>query len=163
MPPALSGCVERHLGPPSVPGIAGGLTIGGLGVLDDINRGVITSDGGGVGGGIAALGGGGGGGLALGCEVVIEAVETLGLGAVKVEPPVADEVVLVEHGSVGAEETVLGETSGSVGCADVEDLALSLRVGVVASVHLTITSKSGLRDLGIDGVIFSGDSGHGFL
>ena len=96
-------------------------------------------------------------------EVVIEAVKAFVLGAVKVEPPVADEVVLVEHGAVGAEEAVLGEAASTVSSADVEDLALGLGVSVVASVHLAITSKSGLRDLGIDGVILSGDSGHGFL
>lgn len=159
----LPGGVERHLGPPSVPGVAGGLAIGSLGVLDDINRGVITSDGGGVGGGIAALRGGGGGGLTLGGEVVIEAVETLGFGAVKVEPPVADEVVLVEDGSVGAEEAVLGKASSTISGTDVENLALSLWVSVISSINLTIARKSGLWNLGIDGVIFSGDSRNSFL
>ena len=42
-------------------------------------------------------------------EVVIEAVKAFVLGAVKVEPPVADEVVLVKHGAIGAEEDVLGD------------------------------------------------------
>ena len=37
-------------------------------------------------------------------------VTHLGGGAVEVEPPVADEVVLVEEGSVGTEEAVLGQT-----------------------------------------------------
>ena len=75
------------------------------------------------------------------------------------------KVVLVELGTVGAEEAVLGEAASTIrsGSADVGDLALGLGVSVVASVHLAITSKSGLRDLGIDGVILSGDSGHGFL
>ena len=131
MPPSLSGSVEGHLGSSSVPGVPGGLTISSLGISDHIHRGVITSDGGGVRGGVATLGGGGGGGLTLSSEVVIEAVKTLGLGAVKVEPPVADEVVLVEHGAVGAEEAVLGEATGSVSCADVESLALGLGVRVV--------------------------------
>ena len=90
-------------------------------------------------------------------------VTHLGGGAVEVEPPVADEVVLVEDGSVGAEEAVLGQTAGSIGGTDVEDLALGLGVGVVTSVHLTLARKSGLGDLGIDGVIFSGHSGHSFL
>ena len=53
------------------------------------------------------------------------------LGAVNIEPPVADEVVLVEDGSVGAEEAVLGETSSPVSCADVEHLALGLLVSIV--------------------------------
>ena len=37
-------------------------------------------------------------------------VTHLGGGAVEVEPPVADEVVLVEEGAVGTEEAVLGQT-----------------------------------------------------
>ena len=37
-------------------------------------------------------------------------VTHLGGGAVEVEPPIADEVVLVEEGSVGTEEAVLSQT-----------------------------------------------------
>ena len=70
-------------------------------------------------------------GIPLSRDLVVERVEILGGGAVEVEPPVADEVVLVEESSVGAEETVLGQTSGSVSCADVESLALSFGVRVV--------------------------------
>ena len=69
--------------------------------------------------------------FSLGCDLVVEGVEVFGGGAVKVEPPVADEVVLVQESSVGAEEAVLGEPTGAIGCADVERLALSLRVRVV--------------------------------
>ena len=67
----------------------------------------------------------------LGSDLVVEAVEILGGGTVEVEPPVADEVVLVEESSVGTEEAVLGQTSSSVSSADVESLALSLGVSVV--------------------------------
>ena len=70
-------------------------------------------------------------GVPLRCDLVVEGVELLGGGAVEVEPPVADEVVLVEEGPVGAEEAVLGEPTGAIGRADVERLALSLRVRVV--------------------------------
>ena len=117
----------------SVPGVTGSLTVGGLSVLDDINGSVVTSDRGGVRGSVAAsrAGGGTSSGLSLSSEVVVQAVETLGLGTVEVEPPVADEVVLVEDSTVGAEEAVLGQTSGSVSSADVESLALSLGVSVV--------------------------------
>ena len=69
--------------------------------------------------------------VSLSSDLVIEAVEILGSGAVKVEPPVTDEVVLVEEGSVGAEEAVLCEATGAVSSADVEGLALSLGVRVV--------------------------------
>ena len=54
------------------------------------------------------------------------------LGAVHIEPPVANEVLLVEDSPVGAEEAVLGESSPTVISAYVERLALCLRVGVVA-------------------------------
>ena len=70
-------------------------------------------------------------GVPLSSNLVVEGVQILGSGAVKVEPPVADEVVLVQDCSVGAEEAVLGEPTGAVGRADVERLALSLRVRVV--------------------------------
>ena len=70
-------------------------------------------------------------GISLGSVLIIEAVEVLGGGAVEVEPPVADEVVLVEESTVGAEEAVLGQTASSVSSADVESLALGLRVRVV--------------------------------
>ena len=99
----------------------------------------------------------------LGSDLVVEAVQLLGGGAVEVEPPVADEVVLVEESPVGAEEAVLGQTASSVSSADVEDLALSLGVSVVTSVHLAVTRKSRLGHLGVDGIILSGHSGHGFL
>ena len=63
--------------------------------------------------------------------LVDEAVDVPGGEAVEVEPPVADEVVLVEESSVGAEEAVLGEAASSVSGADVESLALGLGVRVV--------------------------------
>ena len=49
-------------------------------------------------------------GVSLGSVLIIETVEVLGGGAVEVEPPVTDEVVLVEEGAVGTEEAVLGQT-----------------------------------------------------
>ena len=38
--------------------------------------------------------------------LILDAVQLLSQGAVHVEPPVADEVLLVEDGPVGAEEGV---------------------------------------------------------
>merc|ERR1712241_225531 len=61
----------------------------------------------------------------------------IGLSTVKVEPPVADEVVLVEDGTVGAEERVFGKTTLSVISTDMEDLALSLGVSIVTSGNLS--------------------------
>ena len=63
----------------------------------------------------------------LGQLVVLGLSDGGGLGAVHVEPPVADEVVLVEDGAVGAEEGELG----GLGAADVENLAFGLLVSVV--------------------------------
>ncbi len=70
--------------------------------------------------------------LLLSPDLVVAAVESLGLRAVKVEPPVADEVLLVEHGAVGTEERVLGQAALAVGGANVEHLALGRRISVVA-------------------------------
>ena len=70
-------------------------------------------------------------GLLLGSNFVVARVEGLGLGAIKVEPPIADEVVLVENGSVGAQERVFGQTAETVGRANVEHLTLGFNVGVI--------------------------------
>ena len=67
----------------------------------------------------------------LGGHLVVPGVESLRLRAVKVEPPVADEVLLVEDGAVGAEEGLGAEAAQGVGDAHVENLAVGGRVGVV--------------------------------
>ena len=41
----------------------------------------------------------------LSSDIIIETVETLGLGTVKVEPPVTDEKLLVENCPIRAEDT----------------------------------------------------------
>ena len=43
-------------------------------------------------------------GLLLGADLVVSSVEGFGLRAVKVEPPIADEIVLIENCSVWAKE-----------------------------------------------------------
>ena len=58
-------------------------------------------------------------------------VSRLYQGAVNIEPPVTDEVLLVEKGSVGAEMGVLDEVCVAEVRTDVEPLALGLGVGVV--------------------------------
>ena len=57
---------------------------------------------------------------------------SVNLRAIDVEPPIADEVLLVEDSPVGAEEAVLGKSAPTIIPAYVERLALCLRVGVVA-------------------------------
>lgn len=51
-------------------------------------------------------------------EELVQAVKVFGRAAVKVVPPIADEILLVEHGSVGAEEGVVV----AIGLTHVEDL-----------------------------------------
>merc|ERR1719500_5122 len=96
-------------------------------------------------------------------DVIVERIEVLCLSTVEVEPPVADEVVLVEDGSVGTEEAVLGQTSSSISCADMENLTLSLSISIVTSIHLAFTGKPGLRDFSIDRVVLTGNAGNGAL
>ena len=79
--------------------------------------------------------------LSLRCNLIVQRPEVLGGGAVNVEPPVADEVLLLEERAVGAEEGVLGEAGVAVIGADVESLALCLWVAIVPSVHLTVTGE----------------------
>jgi len=93
------------------------------------------------------------------CNLVIEGVEGLCLGAVHVEPPVADKVLLVKQGSVGAEEGELAQASCSIPCADVERLALPLRICIVPTIHLAVAGERGLRRLGIDGIILARSAG----
>ena len=155
---------ERLLGSTSVTGVPGSLTVGSLSVVEDVRGGVVATDGGRVGSGVRADSvGSGTSSSGFGGDLVVQGVETLGLGAVEVEPPVADEVVLVEDGSVGAEEAVLGEPTSAISGANVENLALSLGVGVVSAVNLSVAGKARLGNLGIDRVILSGNSRNGFL
>ena len=93
--------------------------------------------------------------LSLSCDLIVQPVEVLGGGAVHVEPPVADEVLLLEQGAVGAEERELGETGVAVVGADVERLALRLGVAVVTAVHLPVAGERGFRLLRVDGVVFA--------
>ena len=98
----------------------------------------------------------------LSCDLVVLGEQTFSFGAVKVEPPIADEVVLVEDGSIRAEETVLAETTLTVSSADMEHLAFSFRVSIITSINLTITGETRLRDFSVNWVIFSrytGDRG----
>ena len=73
-----------------------------------------------------------GSGLSLGGDLVVPRVKRFSLGAVEVEPPIADEVLLVEDGTVGAEEGLGAEGAQTVGDAHVEHLAVGGGVGVVS-------------------------------
>jgi hypothetical protein len=65
--------------------------------------------------------------------------------------------------TIGAQEAVLAKTSKTISSANVEHLAFSLGVSIVASINLTVTSESGLRDLSVDGIVFTGDAGNAGL
>ena len=82
------------------------------------------------------------------------------LAAVHVEPPVADEVLLVEDGAVGAEEGVLQQAPDPVIGADVEGLAVGLRVSVVA-LYLVAAGEGGVWRLAEHRVVVSGQPGDG--
>ena len=74
---------------------------------------------------------------ALGQHLVIDPVLGGSLGTVHVEPPVADEVLLVEDRPVGAEEAVGDQaTLGVPQGAEMEHLALGVRVCVLATLSL---------------------------
>ena len=66
----------------------------------------------------------------------VSGIEAFSERAVHVEPPVADEVVLVEDGSIGTEEAVLGEAALPIAGTNVESLALGFSVSIVTSISL---------------------------
>ena len=82
-------------------------------------------------------------------------------GAVHIEPPVADKVLLVEQSAVWAEEAVLGQlvVEGEVG-AHVEGLAVGLRVSVVA-LDSAVTHEAGLWREGEDGIVLARGTRYG--
>lgn len=104
-----------------------------------------------------------GSGLSLGGDFVVPRVKGFGLSAVKVEPPIADEVLLVEDGAVGAEQGLGAEGAQTVGDAHVEHLAFGGGVGVVPSFNLSVAVEFELGDffVAVDGVVLSGGTGHG--
>jgi len=69
---------------------------------------------------IAALTSGGGGSS----DISVQRIKLLSQSAIYVEPPVTDEVLLVEEGAVGTEEAVLDQPGVAVVGADVECLAV---------------------------------------
>ncbi len=93
------------------------------------------------------------GGL-LGGDVLVEAVEALWQGAVHVEPPVADKVLLVEQGAVGAEEAVLGEVAVPEVGAHMEGLTVGLGVSVVA-LDPAAAEEAGVGGEGEDGIVLA--------
>ena len=74
---------------------------------------------------------GSGGGLTFGSDFVVEAVEAFGFSTVKVEPPITNEVSLVENGAIGAQEGVFGKTTLAISSTDMESLAFSFSISIV--------------------------------
>ena len=64
-------------------------------------------------------------------DELVECIKVGGCSAVDVVPPVADKVLLVENGSVGAQKAVFRQTTVGIRGTDVKDLTFSLGIGVV--------------------------------
>ena len=103
------------------------------------------------------------GSLSFSRYLLVEAVESLGLGAIEVEPPVTDEVFLVEDGPVGAQKGVFAEAALPVVGANVEYLALRLGITVVTSVDLAITAKTCVGNFSVDRIILPRNTGNGLF
>ena len=96
-------------------------------------------------------------------NLIVQEIKVFRGGAIDIEPPVADKVLLIEEGSVGAEEGELCEASISIAGADVERLALPLCVCVITSIHLTVAGKRCLWNLCKDWVVLTRNSWDGLL
>ena len=79
------------------------------------------------------------------------------LSAIHVEPPVTDEVLLVEKGAVGAEEAVLKKPRIAIICTNMECLAIRFWVSVVP-FDSGITEERGLWRVYKDGVVLAGNT-----
>ncbi len=90
-------------------------------------------------------------------EEFVEAVEAGRGRAVDVVPPIADKVLLVEHGAVGAEEAV----EVAVGLAHVENLAVGAGVAVNSGQKvLAVAVETGFGHRGQGRVVNAGLTGN---
>ena len=113
--------------------------------------------------------------------MVIESIKTFSLRAVKVKPPITNEVVLVEDGAIRAEEGIFGKATFAIVSTDVEDLALGLGISIITfeqskglifsqcqinflkknqsviltSINLSVANESRLGNLGIDRIVLT--------
>ena len=76
------------------------------------------------------------------------------LRTVHIEPPVTDEVLLVEQSTIGTEKTVLGQSTISKVGTNVERLTVCLWISVVA-LDLTVTDETGVRGEGKYGIVLA--------
>lgn len=90
-------------------------------------------------------------------DELIEWVEVGGSGAVHIVPPVAYKVLLVEDGSIRAEEAV----RVAIGLAHVKDLTISINISIDTRELLSTTLESSLRDGGKNREINSGSTRDG--
>jgi len=79
------------------------------------------------------------------------------LRTVNIEPPVADEVLLVEQGSVGTEEAVLYQGASAIISTDVESLTVCVLISVVP-FDLLVTVEGGVWRVDEDGVVLPRDT-----
>jgi len=92
-------------------------------------------------------------------DISVQGIEVLRLRAVHIEPPVTDEVLLVEQSSVRTEEAVLYQGATAVIATDVECLAVCVLIRVV-TFYLLITVKPGIRGTDEYRVVFPWDPGN---
>jgi len=71
-------------------------------------------------------------------NISVQGIEVLRLRAVHIEPPVTDEVLLVEEGPVRAEEAVLYQGATAIIPTDVESLAVCVLISIV-TLYLLVT------------------------
>ena len=76
------------------------------------------------------------------------------LRTVHIEPPVTDEVLLVEKCSIRTEKAVLGQVFTTKISTNMKSLALSLRVSII-SLYEAITQETSVRRAGIYGIVFT--------
>ena len=82
------------------------------------------------------------------------------LRAVHIEPPVTDEVLLVEESPIRTEEAVLGQVIATKISTNMKSLALCLWVSIV-TLYEAITQETCVRRAGVDGVVLARGPGDG--
>lgn len=93
--------------------------------------------------------------LSFSFDLIVDRVQRLSLRAVEIEPPIANKILLVENGSIGAQERFGSQNTGLISLqAHMKSLALSGGVSII-TLSLTVAVKVELGGIGIDGVISS--------
>ena len=76
------------------------------------------------------------------------------LRAVNIEPPITDEILLVEESSIRTQKAVLGQVITTKICTNMKSLALSFWISIV-TLYVAITDETGFWGCGVYRVIFT--------